>query len=156
MIELDCRGTTCLAKTGLEFLPELTIILGNNYQGLHTMLDTAKAIAYTIISTDQSGNSCFRSGQEALLPAKLGSITKMLAVNTMFFGEGPEQEQDWHNPQQRLFIVVLSGIIQIEASNGELKNFNPGEILLAEDLTGKGHKTRNLSKEPVLYLAIPH
>ncbi|VEB32702.1 hypothetical protein [Legionella cherrii] len=46
-------------------------------------------------------------------------------------------------------------MVQIEASNGDIKNFNPGGMLLAEDLTGKGHKTRNLHGEAVSYLAIP-
>ena len=35
-----------------------------------------------------------------------------------------------------------------------MRHFNAGDILLAEDLTGKGHITRALNDEPVSYLAM--
>ena len=39
--------------------------------------------------------------------------------------------------------VPLSGRFEVEvSSDGTIKSFGPGDILLAEDTTGKGHKTR--------------
>ncbi|HAT8180610.1 TPA: hypothetical protein JA361_14425 [Legionella pneumophila] len=119
------------------------------------MLHAAKPIPYTILLTDKDGNSYFKAANEELNPAKVGFTSQMLPVHNVFFGKGSGKEQDWHNPAQKLFIIVLSGVMQIETSRGEIKNFNPGEILLAEDLTGKGHKTRSLNGESVNYLAIP-
>jgi hypothetical protein len=40
--------------------------------------------------------------------------------------------------------VPQDGGIQIETSTGDIKNFPPGEVILAEDTTGKGHRTKNL------------
>ena len=50
---------------------------------------------------------------------------------------------------------MLKGAIEIEVSSGIIKQFNKGDIILAEDLTGKGHITRSTSKGPREYLALP-
>ncbi|MGQ3892714.1 hypothetical protein [Legionella sp. CNM-4043-24] len=119
------------------------------------MLHAAKPISYTVLLADKDGNSYFKVAYKELNPSEVGFTSQMLSTHNVFFGKGPDKELDWHNPAQKLFIIVLSGVMQIETSSGEIKNFGPGEILLAEDLTGKGHKTRSLNGESVNYLAIP-
>jgi hypothetical protein len=39
---------------------------------------------------------------------------------------------------------LLDGGIEIETSTGDTRNFAAGEVILVEDTTGKGHRTRNL------------
>jgi hypothetical protein len=39
-------------------------------------------------------------------------------------------------------VITLSGVTEIEASDGQLRRFGPGEILRVEDTSGKGHRTR--------------
>lgn len=123
--------------------------------GLCSLINAAKSVPYTILLADDKGNSYFKTAKVELNPAKIGLTSSMLPSHSVFFGKSPSKEQDWHNPAQKLFIIVLSGVMQIETSSGEIKNFNPGEILLAEDLKGKGHKTRSLNGDAVDYLAIP-
>lgn len=53
---------------------------------------------------------------------------------------------DWHNAPQPQYIIYLEGMVEVEASGGETRLFNPGDILFATDTTGKGHITRTLSK----------
>jgi len=125
------------------------------YLGLSAMSQAANTLSYIRLLTAKDGNSYFTTEQEVLNPAKVGFISRMIPVSNVFFGHGSGKEQDWHNPAQKLFIIVLSGIMQIETSKGEIKNFSAGEILLLEDLTGKGHKTRSLTGQTVSYLAIP-
>jgi hypothetical protein len=43
--------------------------------------------------------------------------------------------------------VLLDGEIEIETSLGTKRNFKGGEILLVEDTTGKGHRTKNVRPE---------
>ncbi len=43
---------------------------------------------------------------------------------------------------QKQYIVLLDGGVEIETSLGEKRKFQTGEILLLEDTTGKGHKTK--------------
>lgn len=51
---------------------------------------------------------------------------------------------DFHNALQRQYIILQDGKIEIETSKGEKRIFKGGDILLMEDVEGKGHKTRNL------------
>ncbi len=46
----------------------------------------------------------------------------------------------WHNAPHRRYVVTLSGKADIETSGGQKFTADPAHILLAEDLTGKGHR----------------
>jgi len=50
---------------------------------------------------------------------------------------------DWHNPPQRLLVLWLSGEIEFETSDGNVRRLPPGSVVLAEDTTGKGHISRH-------------
>ena len=60
-----------------------------------------------------------------------------------------------HNAPYPLFIVMLRGTCSIEVSSGETREFGPGEIVLVEDTTGKGHTTRRVGDDPRLTLMLP-
>jgi len=55
------------------------------------------------------------------------------------------------------YIIHQDRIIEIETSLGEKRIFKGGEILLFEDTTGKGHKTRNLQpkKRKSIFITLP-
>jgi hypothetical protein len=53
-----------------------------------------------------------------------------------------------HNAPERLFIVTLTGRIEVEVSDGEVRRFGPGDVCLVEDTHGKGHITRSLDPGP--------
>jgi uncharacterized cupin superfamily protein len=42
-------------------------------------------------------------------------------------------------------VIVLSGEMEIETSAGDIRRFRPGDILLADDMTGSGHFLRCLT-----------
>jgi hypothetical protein len=46
---------------------------------------------------------------------------------------------DWHPVPKRQIFFVLSGKIKGQVSNGEVRQFGKGDVVLAEDTTGKGH-----------------
>jgi hypothetical protein len=52
--------------------------------------------------------------------------------------------QDFHNAPRRQLIFLTSGILEIESSEGERYVCRPGDLIFAEDTTGKGHVTRSL------------
>ncbi len=60
-----------------------------------------------------------------------------------------------HSVPNRQVYFVLSGILEVELTNGEKRRFRPGSIVLGEDTTGKGHKTRVVGDED-LVLATVH
>jgi uncharacterized cupin superfamily protein len=52
-------------------------------------------------------------------------------------------------------VVTLSGQVEIEAGDGAVRRFGPGDVLLAEDLTGQGHLTRVVGDQPRTALLVP-
>lgn len=78
----------------------------------------------------------------------IGDLSRKFPVKSIQFRESPpDYDWDFHHAPQRQFILLLDGEIEITTSLGEKRIFRGGDILLAEDTTGKGHKTRNLKKE---------
>jgi len=49
---------------------------------------------------------------------------------------------DWHNAPRRQYVIILSEQMEIGIGDGTKRRLGPGDILLAEDLTGQGHTTR--------------
>jgi hypothetical protein len=52
-------------------------------------------------------------------------------------------EVDWHNPPQRLLVLWLSGEVEFETSDGDVRRLPVGSVVLAEDTSGKGHISRH-------------
>lgn len=61
----------------------------------------------------------------------------------------------WHLERRRQYLITLSGRGQIDIADGKKIILTPGTILLVENTTGKGHKTRTLGNKPWVTLWIP-
>ena len=62
-----------------------------------------------------------------------------------FFSAPVEWFGDWHPAPARQFMILLSGAVDVMASDGSVLQMRPGDIVLLEDTWGKGHKSRNVS-----------
>ena len=62
---------------------------------------------------------------------------------------------DWHPAPRRQYVVSLSGQWEIECSAGAKRLFKPGDVMLAEDLTGKGHVSRVVGNQPHIFMTVP-
>ena len=51
---------------------------------------------------------------------------------------------DWHTAPRRQYIFVLSGAMEIGIGDGTTRRFGPGDVVLADDLSGQGHTTRSV------------
>ena len=67
----------------------------------------------------------------------------------------PGYFKDWHNAPRRQYVITLSGQVEFTIGDGTVKRLGPGDVLLAEDLTGRGHITRVVGSEPRISTAIP-
>ncbi len=101
---------------------------------------------YTRIFADAEGESHFEDVEVDLVPdGPIGSLSGMIPVNSLQFRlNEPDYDWDFHTAPARQFIILLDGAIEITTSLGESRIFKAGEVLLVEDTTGKGHKTRNI------------
>jgi len=64
---------------------------------------------------------------------------------------------DWHNAPHRQYVITLSGRLEFETRTGARQVVEPGEILLAEDTSGGGHRWRLIDDQPWrrVYVAVP-
>lgn len=110
----------------------------------------------TRIFTASDGQSRFEDVDLPLRPrGEIGNLSDEVAVTGLIFREtGGDYDYDWHRAPQRQFIVLLDGEIEIETGDGT-RNFRAGEILLVEDTTGRGHRTRSVDRRPRRSLFLP-
>lgn len=74
-----------------------------------------------------------------------GGNSASFPVERLFFRTFPEHhEVDYHVGPRRQWVMVVSGVMEIECKSG-VRRFLPGEVLFVDDLTGRGHITRNVS-----------
>jgi quercetin dioxygenase-like cupin family protein len=62
---------------------------------------------------------------------------------------------NWHCAPRRQYTITLSGEAEIEVGDGTVKRIGPGDVILAEDLTGQGHITRGVGDQPRLSVVVP-
>lgn len=77
------------------------------------------------------------------------------AKSVIFRKTGGDYDLGFHNAPRRQYVVNLRGSVEIETGLGEKRILGPGEILLAEDTTGRGHISRAVDGEPRESLFIP-
>ena len=67
----------------------------------------------------------------------------------------PGYFSDWHNAPRRQYVITLSGEMEIGVGSGIKRRFGPGDVLLADDLTGQGHTTAVVGDQPRVSVTIP-
>lgn len=103
----------------------------------------------TRLYTDINGDSRF---EEIFIPlndaGEIGKLSEGLPVTSIIFREvEATYDYNFHNAPQKQYLILIDGGIEIETSLGEKRKFASGDVLLLEDIDGKGHKTRNLEQK---------
>lgn len=99
----------------------------------------------TRVYADEHGDSRFEEIQYHLTDGgPIGYLSDKVKVGNLIFRKVPPGYNDLHNAPQKQYVILLDGAVEIETSTGEKRTFNTGEILLMEDTTGKGHRSRNI------------
>eukprot|EP00127_Corallochytrium_limacisporum_P004662 Clim_evm16s172 gene=Clim_evmTU16s172 len=100
----------------------------------------------TRVYTTETGDSAFEDIEIPLHnKGEIGSLSEGQDVKQVIFRETPPSyDFDWHNAPTRQYVIMLSGgCVDITVSStNETRRFKPGDIVLAEDTTGKGHISR--------------
>lgn len=80
----------------------------------------------------------------------------LLLQGAIFRTQQPAVDLDFHNAPRRQIVVPLEGEVEIETGHGEVRLITPGMALLADDLTGQGHKSSfRPENATVLFLVLP-
>ncbi len=117
----------------------------------------ARGFSYTRLYADEQGESHFEDvvvpghADGAVVAAEPIPLSSMIMREVI--GTGPDAVA--HNAPRRQFIVHLEGAVEVETSDGERRRFGPGDVVLVEDLGGRGHVTRWLGQGPRRTLFLP-
>jgi quercetin dioxygenase-like cupin family protein len=91
--------------------------------------------------TGADGNSHVERGSVAE-----GSLVE--AQSILFKESAPHSSFDWHNDPIPQYVITLAGVLEFTTAGGEMFTIHPGDVLLAIDDTGSGHKWRLIDDEP--------
>jgi hypothetical protein len=80
-----------------------------------------------------------------------------VTAQSAMFTEMPEGlDQDWHPASRRQLVVVLSGTVEVEVSDGTKHRWSHGEMFLADDVGSRGHRTRTIGGSArVMFVHLP-
>ena len=94
-------------------------------------------------------------GQRWSLARKYEVVLRLLrgepveAVSRLRFEETrPGSALTWHPAPERQYVVTLSGTLDFETRDGTRFRLGPGDVLLAEDTAGGGHRWRLVDDQP--------
>ena len=93
---------------------------------------------------DANGQSHFRDIEvEWVQENAAGKISRRLPATGIIFRQtGGDYDLDWHPAPRRQYIINLDAGVQITAGDGEARVIGAGEVILVEDVTGKGHLSK--------------
>ena len=117
-----------------------------------------KPMKYTHVFADASGASHFRDEQFDFREQRPGGPTMhalQTGPNAMLLRLHPGEVEDWHNAPKPWFLFVLQGMSEVTVSDGEVRRFGPGSVVLMEDVTGKGHRTRTVGSIDHIAAVVP-
>jgi quercetin dioxygenase-like cupin family protein len=102
------------------------------------------------IWTESDGNSHFEEGVIDLREGAGGdSLTQAVGATNISFQETRSGGSfEWHKDPIPRFVITLSGVLEFETRGGEHFTIRPGDILLAQDNTGTGHRWRLIGDDP--------
>jgi quercetin dioxygenase-like cupin family protein len=60
-----------------------------------------------------------------------------------------------HPASKRQYVIIVSGRGEVDLAGGKKVQLAPGRVILAEDVTGKGHVTRIGPDEDLVMLLVP-
>jgi hypothetical protein len=95
---------------------------------------------------DENGVSHFRD-IEIEWEATRGSSSYsawLPAAGIIFRETQADYDMDWHPAPRRQYIINLDGGVQLTASDGEARVIGAGEVILVEDISGKGHLSKSV------------
>ena len=86
----------------------------------------------------------------------IDEVSALQPAHGIQFRSAPlSHRSSYHTVPRRQYVITLSGEVEIETGDGPVRRFGPGDVMLAEDTTGRGHITRVVGNQPRHYVFIP-
>ena len=115
-----------------------------------------KPVIITRLYTGPDGQTHAEEIEAKFAPAGGNDVYRLMAnAGAELHRAPPGRVADWHTAPRRQYVLTISGHGEIELMGGKKIEVGPGNIELAEDLTGKGHITRTVGTEDRVTIQIP-
>ncbi|QDE39751.1 cupin domain-containing protein [Luteibacter pinisoli] len=100
--------------------------------------------------TGTDGNSVFEEGELDIGVGLHGRASGLpIAVHELSFQETTTGGSfEWHQDPQPQFVLTLAGNVEFEVKSGATFVVNPGDVLIAQDDSGTGHRWRLIGDQP--------
>ncbi len=115
-------------------------------------------IRLVVLATGADGQSHVEERTVTISPHGRDQASAWIAAGPVRFEESPPGSSlDWHDAPRRQLVVTLSGTLEFETRDGARFRLGPGDVLLAEDTTGGGHRWTLVDDQPWrrLYVQLP-
>jgi hypothetical protein len=153
LLLVTLAAATATPALGQDVVPAV----GPASSGIQSAAQDQQQLRYSVLFADQQGVTHFRD--ENLIWEAVGGLrglrTPYLNAEKIGFVRVPPGFTDSHPAPGKRFIMVLSGIAQIEAGDGERRTFAPGSVLLVTDTQGPGHRTIVVGEQDVFAAWVP-
>jgi quercetin dioxygenase-like cupin family protein len=117
---------------------------------------------YVRLKADSAGENQFEQVTLDLNEADYRPPAPMLFVSHSYQADGLQfvrLPSGWAgesiHPPKVQFLICLKGHLEVTASNGDKRTFGPGDSILMEDISGKGHRTRVKGTDDCIAAVIP-
>lgn len=160
-----CTRTTALTLLALATLGPLTACWSATAHAAEEATRTRPEpgkLSFLRLYTGPDGVSHFAQETMQLEPRGTEGMEAALASHRL--GDAPNAliaqlkagtTEDWHTTPRRQLMICLRGLVEVTASDGQTRRVKPGEFVLLEDLSGKGHITHAAGTEDHVALALP-
>jgi len=98
---------------------------------------------------DEQGESHWRDIQiDWAEETEAGKLSVRMPATGVIFRQTPaEHDRPWHPAPRRQYIINLDAGVELTASDGESRVIGAGEVILVEDITGKGHLSKSVNNQ---------
>ena len=106
--------------------------------------------------TGPDGESHFEDLDPRFAPSGASERSPAQETAGVSFGRSqPGNFVDWHVAPRTQYVITLAGQVEIGIGDGTTRRFGAGDVMLADDLTGRGHTTRVVSDVPRITITVP-
>ena len=120
-----------------------------------------RKMKYTRVYADAEGESHLEDVEVELKPTDFAPPAPPLNLSPFtpakrfgFLHASPGWSGDWHPAPKRQICFYLAGEVEGEASDGEVRRFGPGDVVLLEDTVGKGHRSRVVGNQEAVMAVV--
>jgi mannose-6-phosphate isomerase-like protein (cupin superfamily) len=142
-------------RLGFLVVVSLAVVLSAG----HVTAQKHETTTVTRLYTGTDGQSHAEDTEIAWRPAKLhaelneSASMKVTSVQFLRWPRGFVWEG--HPASKRQYVIIVSGRGEVDVVGGRKVQLAPGRVLLAEDVTGKGHTTRVSIDEDLVMILVP-